>query len=252
MIFTECCDDATRRPQCTGCLVAQRRRVVFSRTSAVPVQGRGCPAPHPVPLLEAPVRKMILQMHTPARTSQCWSRQTPAWTRSVHLDAPGQWHGQQPVNGPGQPTPGVVKQDKSSGGSVDTTQTRSGPQRVRMCSGERPIGAAKGKQTKTMASCQAPPPVALVRPCLGTARLAVIYLTTFFGVTNAERHVCRLVVVERRGWAMPCEELSLLLSGSGYRVSRKIGQSEILHFPSQIHRRNVRETWRGCGKMRKI
>ena len=27
-------------------------------------------------LLEAPVRKMILQMHTPARTSQCWSRQT--------------------------------------------------------------------------------------------------------------------------------------------------------------------------------
>ena len=27
-------------------------------------------------LLEAPVRKIILQMHTPARTSQCWSRQT--------------------------------------------------------------------------------------------------------------------------------------------------------------------------------
>ena len=27
-------------------------------------------------LLEAPVRNMILQMHTPARTCQCWSRQT--------------------------------------------------------------------------------------------------------------------------------------------------------------------------------
>ena len=27
-------------------------------------------------LLEAPVRKIILQMHTPARTSQCWSWQT--------------------------------------------------------------------------------------------------------------------------------------------------------------------------------
>ena len=27
-------------------------------------------------LLEAPVRKIILQMHTPARSSQCWSRQT--------------------------------------------------------------------------------------------------------------------------------------------------------------------------------
>ena len=45
----------------------------------------------------------------------------------------------------GRPSPGVVKQDKSSGGSVDTTKTRSGPQRVRMSSGERPIGAAKGK-----------------------------------------------------------------------------------------------------------
>ena len=27
-------------------------------------------------LLEAPVRTIILQMHTPARSSQCWSRQT--------------------------------------------------------------------------------------------------------------------------------------------------------------------------------
>ena len=43
-----------------------------------------------------PVRKIIPQMHTPAHTSQCWSRQTPAWTRRVHLDAPGQRHGQQP------------------------------------------------------------------------------------------------------------------------------------------------------------
>ena len=59
---------------------------------------------------------------------------------------------------PGRPTPGVVKQDKSSGGSVDTTKTRSGPQRVRMSSGERPIGAAKGKQPNTAALCQPPPP----------------------------------------------------------------------------------------------
>ena len=34
--------------------------------------------------------------------------------------------------------------------------TRSDPQRVGMCSGERPIGAAKGKQTNTMASCHPP------------------------------------------------------------------------------------------------
>ena len=50
---------------------------------------------------------------------------------------------------PGQPTPGVVQQHELSRGSVDTTKTRSGPQRVRMSSGERPIGAAKGKQSDT-------------------------------------------------------------------------------------------------------
>ena len=59
---------------------------------------------------------------------------------------------------PGRPTPGVVKQDKSSGGSVDTTKTRSDPQRVRMSGGERPIGAAKGKQSDTEALCQPPAP----------------------------------------------------------------------------------------------
>ena len=59
-------------------------------------------------------------------------------------------------------TPGVVKQDKSSGGSVDTTKTRSGPRRVRMSSGERPIGAAKGKQCDTEALCQPPPPPAVL------------------------------------------------------------------------------------------
>ena len=58
----------------------------------------------------------------------------------------------------GQLTLGVVKQDKSSRGYVDTTKTPSDPQWVGMCSGERPMGAGKGKQTKTMASCQPPPP----------------------------------------------------------------------------------------------
>ena len=55
---------------------------------------------------------------------------------------------------PGRPTPGVVKQDKSSGGSVDTTKTCLGPQRVGMSSGERLIG----KQPNTEALCQPPPP----------------------------------------------------------------------------------------------
>ena len=81
----------------------------------------------------------------------------PALTWSVHLDAPGQWHGQQPV--PRTADPGVVKQDKSSRGSVDTPKTPSDPQRVRMSSGERPIGTAKSKQRNTEALCQTPPPL---------------------------------------------------------------------------------------------
>ena len=59
---------------------------------------------------------------------------------------------------PGQPTPRVAKQDTSSGGSVDTTKTRVDPQRVRMSSGERAIGAAKGKPPNTEAVYPAPPP----------------------------------------------------------------------------------------------
>ena len=63
---------------------------------------------------------------------------------------------------PGQPTPGVVKQDKSSGGSVDTTKTRSDPQRVRMSSGERPVGAANNQMPRPCAN--RPPPLAQARP----------------------------------------------------------------------------------------
>ena len=63
---------------------------------------------------------------------------------------------------PGRPTPGVVKQDKSSRGSGDTTKTRSDPQRVRISRGERPIGAAKGKQSDAEALCQPPPPLRLL------------------------------------------------------------------------------------------
>ena len=40
--------------------------------------------------------------------------------------------------------------------SLQPTKTRSDPQRVRMSSGERPIGAAKGKQPNTRALT--PPP----------------------------------------------------------------------------------------------
>ena len=58
------------------------------------------------------------------------------------------------------PPRSVVKQDKSSRGSVDTTKTRLDPQRVRMSG-----GAAKGKQPNTEALCQRPYPSSFqVRP----------------------------------------------------------------------------------------
>ena len=59
---------------------------------------------------------------------------------------------------PPPPQPPLVKQEKSCRGSADATKTRSSPQRVRMSSGERPIGAAKGKKSDTEALCQIPPP----------------------------------------------------------------------------------------------
>ena len=91
-----------------------------------------------------PALKSVLESANSRMDSECTSGCTWSTARAT---APS----------PGQPTPGVVKQDKSSGGSVDTTKTRSGPQRVRMSSGERPIGAAKGKQSDTEALCQPPP-----------------------------------------------------------------------------------------------
>ena len=86
----------------------------------------------------------------------------PAWTRREYLDAPGQRRGQQPASGTADPR--VVKQGKSSGGSVDTTRQSSDPQRVILFSGERPVGAAKGKQFSAKASCQPPPPPPLYTP----------------------------------------------------------------------------------------
>ena len=69
---------------------------------------------------------------------------------------------------PPSPTNKQDKRDKSSRGSVDTTKTHLGPQRVRKSSGERPIGAAKGKQSDTKALCQtpSPPPPRINTPCV--------------------------------------------------------------------------------------
>ena len=89
--------------------------------------------------------KSVLESANPRTDSECASG--CPWS-TARATAPS----------PGRPTPGVVKQDKSSGGCVDTTKTRSDPQRVRMSSGEGPMGAAKGEQSDTEALCPPPPP----------------------------------------------------------------------------------------------
>ena len=53
---------------------------------------------------------------------------------------------QQPISGTADPE--LVKQDKSSGAPL-TPPKHVRPRRVGMCSGKRPIAAAKGKQPKT-------------------------------------------------------------------------------------------------------
>ena len=105
---------------------------------------------------------------------------TQAWTQSVHLDAPCQRHGQQPVSGTADPA--VIKQNKSSKASIDTTKTRAGPERVRRSSGERQQAPQKANNQiqrpcatspplqHTMASCQTPLPLPVDPSSLPVAR----------------------------------------------------------------------------------
>ena len=77
--------------------------------------------------------------------------------------------------------PRVVKQDKSSRGSVDTTKTRSGPQRVGMSGGERGLEAPP-KANKLTPWPRAPPPLYCAAPFLRFHLLGpYIVLATWFG-----------------------------------------------------------------------
>ena len=157
----------TRRPK-------QRRRGSVQHGNVVALHG------HYGHIWQNPLDRKPYKNHPPpSGCSVVWDGKTPCPLhpqpngRAPNLPIPV-WR-IPPSKGPHVPTPGStnrhtcsafmartpppsVKQDKSSGGSVDTTKTRSGPQRVRMSSGERPIAAAKGKQSDTEALCQNPPP----------------------------------------------------------------------------------------------
>ena len=84
---------------------------------------------------------------------------------------------------------------------VDTTKTRSDPQRVRMSSGERRIGAAKGKQPTTEALCQSPPPAPFVQAtpvskqhwALVPSTFAPLILTVPFSMRSTVCHVCFVI-----------------------------------------------------------
>ena len=75
-----------------------------------PTDGRPTPPPNPQVPQKAHIRTLgstsqhtstPLMAHPLGKKNR--SRQTPAWTRGVHLDAPGQRHGQQPRLRDGRP-----------------------------------------------------------------------------------------------------------------------------------------------------
>ena len=84
---------------------------------------------------QKPLSGKLSRRCTPQRTQVSAGVGKPSTDSECASGCTGQWHGQQPVSRTADP--GVVKQDKSSRGSVDTTKTRSDPQRVRMSSSER-------------------------------------------------------------------------------------------------------------------
>ena len=65
---------------------------------------------------------------------------------------------------PRQPLHGHKARTHGFRGSVGMTTTRPDPRSVRMYDCEGPIGAAKGKQTNTTASCPPPPPGTFGQP----------------------------------------------------------------------------------------
>ena len=77
-------------------------------------------------LLEAPVRNIIPRMHTPSALKSVLESANPRTDSGCASGCP--WStARATAPSPGRPTPGVVKQDKSSGGSVDTKQNTFGP-----------------------------------------------------------------------------------------------------------------------------
>ena len=96
------------RPSGTACAEAH----AHTRTCPCPCRRRGVPPPPPLG-----AHKSARESANPRTDLECASG--CPWS-TARATAPS----------PGRPTPGLVKQDKSSGGSIDTTKTRSGPRRV--------------------------------------------------------------------------------------------------------------------------
>ena len=149
----------------SGCHSKKKKRV---SVLMAPPRHAACLQPASTPPLRPPHPNLLLAVAGHG-APVAW---TPEGLARRSSPAEGTWERERDVlcilqaNGSTAPPPPPLPCDESSGGSVDTTKTRWGPQRVRMSSGERPIGAAKGTHSDTEALCQPPPPVAQSR-CLG-------------------------------------------------------------------------------------
>ena len=140
-------------------------------------------------------------VHTSAHKSVLESA-NPAWTRSVHLDAPGQQSGQQPVSGTADP--GVVIQDKSFRVSVDTTkrvQTLRGSECARARGQQAPPKANKPTPWPRANTPPPPPPRALC-PAGFAADHGRLLANCHLGTANRRRWAARLELANTGGFLL--------------------------------------------------
>ena len=100
-------------------------------------KGGGGGPPKPIP---PPPKKAPAALYPPRQDGHGGPRETGQGERETQREVTGQGRPRSPTMVQSAEGGTVVKQDKSSGGSGDTTETRSGPQRVRMCDGEEANG----------------------------------------------------------------------------------------------------------------
>ena len=148
------------------------------------------------------------------------------------LDAPGQRHGQQPVSGTADP--GVVKQDKSSGRSVDT---------FRPTEGQNEQWREANRRPDTEALCQTPPqkpttqlgarPAVIVLCCL---EFTVLYSFGFPRTVSCCTVLLFSAFVLRRTWGIaPFREHLFVRLQVGVLCQAALHKLQCRHGPRHVH-----------------